>query len=72
MPMIRKPARAKPGRPAHASQAPAEGVILFVRDFPAPLAREARALAAMRGVNIREVLVEALRAYLDQAPDWRR
>lgn len=75
MPTTRKPARPTPYRPAYArppqAPAPAEGTTLFVREFPAALARKARALASLRGVNVREIIAEALRDYLAQAPDWR-
>ncbi|MDQ7840605.1 MAG: hypothetical protein RDU83_06205 [bacterium] len=65
----RKPTRGKaPDLPRH----PQETVVLFVRGLPASLLREARALASLRGVNVRVVLVEALREYLRKAPDWRR
>lgn len=63
------------GRPRGATGPTTEGggetAILFVRGFPKGLLRESRALASLRGVSIREVLADALRAYLAQAPDWK-
>ncbi len=65
----RKRARGKgPGRPRVAQEAE-EAAVLFVRGFPAPLLREARALASLRGVAVREIIAQALRGYL--AEEWK-
>ncbi len=71
MPTPRRRARGKAPARAREPREPAETAVLFVRGFPEPLLREARALASLRGVAVREIIAEALHGYLAQAPDWR-
>jgi hypothetical protein len=66
------PRRARKDAAHRDPRAPARTVVLFIRQFPEDLVREVRALAGLRGSSVREIVVEALRAYLSRASDWRR
>ena len=64
-------AAARP-RTREVPQTAGKDVDLFLRGFPAELAAELRALAAYRRVRASLVVAEAVGAYLDRAPEWRR